>query len=176
MASSRFIFKWMRLLGVKAAPRYGGALPGGASQPPIARVPRLLTRQEWHVLLLLSYLPVQARDLLEEEVWEVWQWGRVREPLSVSEYTQPGVAGVRRARFAEDDGCGQEVETLSQRLTQEWGLSLRVLQAPEQQLSRTMRSALLAVQGARLGQLWARLAQSLAPQQILEVFRQTLAA
>ena len=176
MASSRFIFKWMRLLGVKAAPRYGGSVPGDPAQPPIARVPRLLTRQEWHVLLLLSALPIQARDLLEEEVWEVWQWGRVREPLNLSEYTQPGRAGVRRARFAEGECGGQEVETISQRLTEEWSFVLRVLQAPEQQVSRTMRSTLLVMQGARLSQLWALLAQSLAPQQVLAVFRQTLMA
>lgn len=175
MASSR-IYKWFRLFGMKAAPRYNPPPPGTRTEPPIARVPRLLTRQEWHVLLLLSYLPIQARDILEEEVWEVWQWGCVRELLALSEYTQPGATGVRRARFADSDCCGHNLDVLNQRLTEEWALGLRTLQAPEQQLSRTMRSTLLTVQGARLGQLWAALAQSLAPQQVLDAFRQTLAA
>lgn len=180
MSSSNLVSKLRWLLGMKAGPAASAAPavpkqpPAAPKPPPVRTMPRLLTRQEWLVLLLLCGLPIQAREVLEEKVWEAIPWGRIRRPLSLSEYTLPGALGIRRARLAEGEISAQSAEALAQQLPREWSLGLRALQAPDKQLSRTARSTLLALQGARLGQLWEALTLYLEPPEALEVFRQAI--
>jgi hypothetical protein len=86
------------------------------------------------------------------------------------------VPGVRRPRYDSSILNRKTLEGLCSRLRDDLTLGVAALCAPESDLPRPMRNALLAMQGRRLGQVCEALARWLGPEEVLRVFRQELAA
>ncbi len=125
---------------------------------------------------LLRDLPPQVQAALTPDLLTLKRTRPCLGRLPTEQYTWPDVPGVRRPRYDGGALKRKPLEGLRARLHDEFSLGLVALCASQECLSRTMRNALLAVQGQRLGQVSAALEQYLKPGEVLALFQQELAA
>jgi hypothetical protein len=128
------------------------------------------------VVWLIRCLPVEIQDALRPDLLAIKRKYPLAGPLPVDDYTWPDVPGVRRPRYAQSALAMNTLEGVFARLTDDLKLGVNALRVSEREFHPPMRGTLLVMQGARLGQVHQALSRWLSPREILEVFRQELAA
>lgn len=172
ISSRRLSASWSRYFGHTSAEQARAARPLFQQPAPA----HLLSRETLEVGWLLRCLPSGVQAALVPDLLALKRSRPFRGALPVDDYTWPDVPGVWRPRYPGAVLNQKTLEGLCSRLRDELALGVKALCAPESDLPRPMRNALLAMQGRRLGQLAETLARWLEPEEIALLFREELAA
>jgi hypothetical protein len=174
LSSWRLSASWSRYFGAASAEQARAAR--SSFQRPAPQAARQPSREALEVGWLLSCLPGAVQAALAPDLLALKRSRPHIGALPVADYTWPDVSGVRRPRYPNGVLKQKTLEGLCSRLHDELALGVQALCAPEADLPRPMRNALLAMQGRRLGQLAETLARWLEPPEIALLFRQELEA
>ena len=156
------------------APRERAGRLSPAQQPPRPKTLPIRSRQELEVAWLLRFLPFELQLALWADLLTLLWRGQPIDNLPREEYTWPGIPGVTRPRYLAGVLGMKTQAGLDRRLEEELRLSVCVLCAPEGLLARPLRNALLAMEGARLAQVYTALGRYLSSETVQALFRQKL--
>lgn len=171
MASRQFSSSWLRFFERAQAQQTHSAPP---LRQPAPQAPRVPSREELEVAWLLRCLPPTTRASLTPDLLALKRSRPKTGAPPVAAYTWPDVPGVRRPRYLNVVLQTKTLEGLCSWLRAELRLGVKALCAPESELPRPTRNALLAMQGRRLAQVSESLARLLPPEEVLRLLRHFL--
>lgn len=144
MASRQFPSSWQRFFERAQAQQSRSAPP---SRQPAPQAPRVVSREALEVAWLLRCLPPTTRAALTPDLLALKRSRPKTGVPPLAEYTWPDVPGVRRPRYLNVVLRTKTPEGLRSWLGNEVRLGVQALCAPESDLPRPTRNALLAMQG-----------------------------